>query len=195
MRCPYCRTPLTELAAECPGCQLDLKRAATLLGPVPRLEPCITDHCEALDRGEIKELIKRIQALQLRFPQVRIQVLFHHFPADHPFALYIFWIFNLGHISRDEEKAGNNRSILLAVDPIASKSAATIGYGLEPFLAEDALDHLLDEAAPAWTDQAWAEGVGVFLEGLGTLLEAAAHAASETFLVTNQPGAAGPGEF
>lgn len=195
MRCPYCRTALTELTSECPGCQLNLSRATALLGPVPRIENGVSDHCEAFTPKERKDLLQRVHALQERFPQVRLQVLCHHFPDTQPFPLYVFWIFNMGGISRDPEKAGHNRTILLVLDPLGHKSALTVGYGLEPFLTEAALDQVLELASPAWTDQAWAEGTTAAIDGLGALLDTAAHTAAEAFQLPVSPRTRIAGEF
>ena len=45
------------------------------------------------------------------------------------------------------------------------------GYGLEPFLANAAVDHLLELAGPAWQSGHWADGISRVLDGLDQLLE------------------------
>jgi uncharacterized membrane protein YgcG len=195
MNCPYCQAELSELAAECPGCRLNLNRVYALLGAVPRLEPDLTDHCETLDKRERRKILRQLRALRERFPQLDLQVLCRHFPDEHPFAVYAFWIHNLGGISREQEKAGHNHSVLLILDPVARKSALTVGYGLEPFVSRSELDELLDRAAPAWTDRAWAEGILTVLEGLGSLLETAIRRTGDTFDLDLHPDVARAGDY
>ena len=195
MLCPYCQTVLTETALDCPGCQMNLSRAAALLGPVPRLEKGISDDTRALSDKECSQLHKRIKAIEQRFPQITIQVVCHSFPLEHPFPLYIFWIFNMGGISTASDKAGDNRTVLLALDPVIGKSSLMVGYGLEPFLGEPALNHLLEVAEPAWIDQAWAEGIEKVLEGLEPLLESAIKEIGSSFDLPVSPDEVRGGEF
>jgi hypothetical protein len=174
MRCPYCRTRLTELAVECPSCRLTLDRATALLGPVPRLSHGVADLARVLPPGDAIKIGKAIGRLMWTFPQVSLHVLLHHFPAEHPFDLHVFWLFNCGGFSSEAQRAGDNRTILLALDPGQGRSALTVGYGLEPFLADEALDHLLETAEPAWIAGEWTRGILEVISGLDRLLESAA---------------------
>ena len=174
MRCPYCRTRLTELAVECPACRLTLDRATALLGPVPRLAQGIADLAGVLPGGDATKIAKAISRLMWTFPQITLHVLLHEFPEDHPFDLHVFWLFNCGGYSNESQKAGENRTLLLALDPAKGRSALTVGYGLEPFLGGEALDHLLELAEPAWTAGQWTRGILEVIAGLDRLLESAA---------------------
>lgn len=195
MRCPYCRTRLTELALECPACRLTLDRATALLGPVPRLGQGVADLAGVLPKGDAAKISKAIGRLMWTFPQVSLHVLLHVFPEDHPFDLHVFWLFNCGGFSTEAQKAGENRSILLALDPALGRSALTVGYGLEPFLGDEALDHLLELAEPAWRNGEWTRGILEVIAGLDRLLESAALEVAAGFglsaLATTRP----TGEF
>lgn len=195
MRCPYCQTPLTETAPECPGCRMNLSRTAALLGPVPRLEKGINDKIGTLSSKSRLRLQKRIKAIEQRFPQITIQITCHCFPLDHPFPLYVFWLFNMAGIETATEKAGDNHTIMLTLDPVSGNSSIMVGYGLEPFLGEPALDHLLEVAEPAWIDQSWAEGIAIVLDGLEPLLESAIKEIGSTFDLPTTPGEVQFGEF
>jgi hypothetical protein len=174
MRCPYCRTRLTEHVLECPACRLTLDRATALLGPGPRLGQGVADLAGVLPKGDAAKIGKAIGRLIWTFPQVSLHVLLHIFPEDHPFDLHVFWLFNCGGFSMESQKAGENRTILLALDPALGRSALTVGYGLEPFLGDEALDHLLELAEPAWRNGEWTRGILEVIEGLDRLLESAA---------------------
>jgi hypothetical protein len=174
MRCPYCRTRLTELAVECPACRLTLDRATALLGPIPRLGQGVADLALVLQNADSTKIAKAISRLMWTFPQISLHVLIHIFPEDHPFDLHVFWLFNCGSFSNESQKAGENRTILLALDPAKGRSALTVGYGLEPFLGDEALDHLLELAEPAWIVGDWTRGILEVIAGLDRLLESAA---------------------
>ena len=58
-----------------------------------------------------------------------------------------------------------------AIDPARGESAIMPGYGLEPFLAAEAVDHLLELAGPAWENGRWADGILRVLDGLDQWLE------------------------
>lgn len=190
MRCPYCATLLEEFSPECPGCRLDLRRAARLLGPVPRVTPGVCDHTEAFNSWELKRVRRRREEITRRFPQVRLQVVFRHFSGDHPIALYAFWFLNLGPFSVATEKHGENHWVLLLVDPVSREAAITPGYGLEPFLSEEELDGLLVMAGDAWREKRWFTGTMTLLDGLEALLERAARRSTEAF--DRSPGHAPP---
>ena len=181
MSCPYCRTRLTETAVECPKCVLTLDRASALLGAVPRLGRGVCDTTGVLTRPEVQKLAKAATRLCWRFPQITFDILLHGFPLDHPFDLHVFWIFNSGSFSSESAKGGENRGILLALDPGQGKSALMVGYGLEPFLGDEAMEHLLELSEPAWKAGAWAAGIHEVIAGLDRLLESAATEAAAAF--------------
>jgi hypothetical protein len=159
---------------ECPACRLTLDRATALLGPVPRLGQGVADLAGVLPGGDALKIGKAISRLTWTFPQVSLHVLIHIFPEEHPFDLHVFWLFNSGGFSMESQKAGENRTILLALDPALGRSALMVGYGLEPFLSDEALDHLLELAEPAWQAGEWARGILEVIAGLDRLLESAA---------------------
>ncbi len=188
MRCPYCRHSLKELSPECPGCRLNLQRATAILGPVPRIELTVSDSTDALSKGGHRQIRKRIKALHERFPQVDFQVVIRNFPEDHPFELYVFWLFNQGALHSDHHKAGDNHGVLLVIDPVTGRSSLMVGYGLEPFIAESSLDEVLAMAAAAWIDREWAEGVMLAIDALEARLEGALNEIHAAFDMPIHPG-------
>jgi len=141
----------------------------------------ICDHHRLLDSTGHTRLLKRMDQFERRFPQVRLQILCRSFPTEHPYELYLFWIFNLGRISSDVEKGGNNRVILLTVDPQSSRSGILPGYGLEPFLELSELDDVLASADEAWAKGSWEEGFTSLIDGLDHLLEGSIRRLAEAF--------------
>lgn len=171
IRCPYCQTPLRPNVAECPACMLTFPRTSALVGALPRLSPIVADTIGCLRGGDSTKLNRRIQKLQQRFPQLTVQVVMHRFPAEHPFTMHAFWLFNAGAFAGEFKRGKDNRALLIAVDPYRQESAIVPGYGLEPLLQQEALDHLLEMSGPAFGDGKWLIGFEVLLDGLELLLE------------------------
>lgn len=162
------------MSPECPSCRLTFDRATALLGPMPRLSSGISDPARVLPVADEKKITKAIQRLTWTFPQVTLNVLMYVFPKEHPFDLHVFWIFNAGGLSPDSQKGGDNRSILLAIDPEQKKSALMVGYGLEPYLSDEAMDRLLELSETEWKNGEWTRGILDLIAGLDRLLESAA---------------------
>ncbi len=174
MRCPYCQASLNPLTSECPACRLNFPRTVALLGVTPRMNPGISDNSGALTPADLTKLRRKIANIQLRFPQVALQIVLRSMPTDHPFSLYAFWLFNAGAFAGEGRRGKNNHAILLLIDPARKESAIMPGYGLEELLSPEALGHLLDLASPVWDANLWAEGIERVLDGLDKLLASVA---------------------
>jgi uncharacterized membrane protein YgcG len=151
---------------------LTFPRTSALVGVLPRLNPVVADTVGCLKGGESTKLNRRIQGLQRRFPQLTVQVVMHRFPAEHPFTMHAFWLFNAGALAGEFQRGKDNRALLVVVDPYRQESAIVPGYALEPLLDQEALDHLLEMSAPAFREGKWMIGFEVLLDGLELLLEA-----------------------
>lgn len=174
MRCPYCQNPVRIDEQECPACRLTYPRTAALVGAVPRLTQGVADTTRTLGMADQSRLRRRIEQIHRRFPQLSLQVVMHGFPAEHPFPMHVFWLFNAAAFAGEANRGGDNHALLLAIDPQRCESALMPGYGLEPFLGHEALDHLLELAGPAWLRGNWADGILRVLDGVSQLLESVA---------------------
>ena len=167
MRCPYCQNPLpTSDAPECPACRLTFPRTTALVGAAPRLSPIVADTTQTMGQADQARLKRRIQDLRQRFPQLAVQLVMHQFPQEHPFSMHVFWLFNIGAFASESRKGNDNHGILIVVDPLRGESAIIPGYGLEPYLKEEAMEQLLESGRPLWEKGQWTEG---FLKVLGSL--------------------------
>ena len=195
MRCPYCRNQLAEDSPECPSCHLTLGRVRRLLGPAPLLKPGICDTTRLL--GGIGE--RRVRAtlgrLHRCYPQVSVHILLREFSTAQPLELQTFWLFNTANLVSQNERGPLNRSVMLAIDPPNQRAAVMIGYGLEPFLGDEALDRLLETAEPAWRSGKFAEGILTVLGGLGELLAGVIDSLPEALGIAEQESARTPAEF
>jgi uncharacterized membrane protein YgcG len=135
------------------------------------LTPGIADTTQSLTQAEQKKLLKEIARIQRRFPQLVLQLVVHEFSTDYPFSMHAFWLFNGGNFAGDSRRGKDNHALLLALDPVRGEAAIVPGYGLEPFMRPETLDHVLRLGDTAWQDAKWADGIYQVLDGLDSLLE------------------------
>lgn len=150
------------------------------MGALPRLAQGVADNCHCLRPAEALRLMRRIDAIGSRFPQLVLQVVIHRFPAEHPLSLHVFWLFNAAQFAGTNRRGSDNHALLLAIDPGRREAALMPGYGLEPLLSEEALDHLLELAGPCWEQNRWADGILRVLDSIDAWLETLAQPASVT---------------
>lgn len=150
---------------------LTFPRTCALVGAVPRLSPIVADTTGFLGGGIAGKASKAIQRLQRRFPQLTIQLVMHGFPVEHPFPMHAFWLFNAGAFAGEGKRGKDNHALLVVIDPYRKESAIVPGYGLEPLLKQEALNHLLEMSVPAFQSSKWLLGIEVLLEGLEQLLD------------------------
>jgi uncharacterized membrane protein YgcG len=187
MRCPFCQLALHPSAAECPSCRLTFPRTSALLGAVPRLTPMLADTTRSLTSADHAKVKRRIETMRRRFPELTMQVVMHEFSSEHPFSMHVFWLFNAAAFDAGGSRGKDNHALLLVIDPARGESAIMPGYGLEPFLNHEALDHLLELATPSWAEERWADGILRVLDGLDQWLE--------TIATPHDESAAAAGEY
>jgi len=146
--CPYCNSQLAESSQSCPNCQMDSKKVSNLLGPPPFLDAAVTDFTGNLTVSQQKRIRRAIFHYNDRLPQCQFACVLRTFPENIPLRTSLFWVFNSGAISNAESKSGENRDILLAIDPTNNKAGIIIGYGLEPFISQQEIDHILKNSQP-----------------------------------------------
>lgn len=171
MHCPYCQTGIQINAAECPACRLTFPRTGKLLGALPRLNQMVADTTRLLGVASATRLMKSVVKLQKKYPQLALQLVMHEFSEEHPFTTHAFWLFNAGAFAGEGKRGKDNHAMMVVVDPRRRVSAIIPGYGLEPWLSQEALDHLLEMAGPSFQADKWEAGFTLVLEGLDHLLE------------------------
>jgi uncharacterized membrane protein YgcG len=105
----------------------------------PLLTPPVADLAGVLSPADHRSIRAAIAALHAEFPQVSICAMFVNIPPGVPAAVYTFWLFNRAQLFSAVEKGGDNLGVLLLIDPSSLKAVVMPGYGLEPFVSEDAL--------------------------------------------------------
>ena len=174
--CPFCQTSLAETAPSCPRCNLDLQHTRALLGPVPLLSSSgLTDLTNSINPADEKAIKRASASFHRRFPQCRILIVIKEFAPQFPLGVHLFWLFNTAGLSGEDRKHGRNRDILLGLDPSATLAGLIVGYGLEPFLPQTALEHTLDCASPHLKSGKFAEGLITIIKQLAELMEGTCH--------------------
>ena len=170
MQCPYCQTPLTETSEECSYCSLSLQSANSLLGPVPRLTTGLNDILSVLEKKAQSKTTKSLTKLSQRFPQVRMHIIINNFDPNYPLSTHLFWLFNQGALCTSDRKGGKNHSILLGLDTTQGRGGLIVGYGLEPFLPQKALDHVLEKAQPLLSEGNHSEAILAIIDDIAELM-------------------------
>ena len=186
MQCPYCRAPLTETSKECPSCQISLHSANALLGPVPGFGKGLTDELHVIEKGSDKKIRRALETLTKRFPQVDMHVLVKKFDRQYPIGTHLFWLFNQGDFCPSDRKGGKNHSILLGLDPKQGKIGLIVGYGLEPFLPQKALDHTLEKAQPCLGNADYTQAILTVITALDQLMEGICDSLVDTLGIDRQ---------
>lgn len=166
MRCPACQFAALEGDAACRQCGFSLDMADQAFGIPPVLEHPVTDLAGELSGSERARIEKIVHAIERRFPQVTLAIAIAAAPAGVPPAAWAFWLFNRGSLFSPVERGGDNHGVLLAINTADNSATLTLGYGLEPFIAETALRQCLQEAAAELAKARYAVAVQSCMAGL-----------------------------
>ncbi len=158
------------------------------MGPIPRLSyRGITDFASCLRDAEQRRLERAVSVFQERFPQSRLGFVLKAFRSDFPLGTHLFWLFNSSGFARENLKLGRNRDILVGIDTRHRLAGLTVGYGLEPFLGREALDHVLRMAVPEFQEGRYAAGIQTIIKGLSLLMEAVCRELSDLLDLDSLP--------
>ena len=75
---------------------------------------------------------------------------------------------------------------MLAIDPVQKRVGFVFGYGLEPFVRQDAVEQLLALTEPVLKEKRWMDAIMSLIDGLDLILETAAVTISDAFGVTTE---------
>lgn len=150
---------------------MDLEKLANALGPVPVVFGGISDGSQIFNRTDTKKIKKLVDRYQRTFPQSRLHVVSRIFDQKVELPVIIFWVFNRAGLSQESAKQGNNRDIVILIEPNRRQAAMMVGYGLEPFLPQQALDRIIEQAQPYFSSEDYCEGLTIAVERLTELLK------------------------
>lgn len=189
MHCPSCQQPLDERAPACPFCGFNLDAALREFGPTPALEHPLTDLASALGPLARRRVRAALLGMSVPFPQIVFAAVLAREEPQTALGARAFWLFNSGGLSAPREAGGLCRLVLLVLDVANQRAACMVGYGLEPFLAQEILDRIAGAALPGLQDRDPAAAVLAALESARFELAAVSRAIPLAF---GLPGAKSP---
>ena len=141
------------------------------MGPVPGLTPGLNDTLCVLNKKSRHQITKALSRLNHRFPQVSMHIITRDFNPKYSISTHLFWLFNQDIFSASNHPGGKNHSILLGLDTSQQQAGIIVGYGLEPFLAQKSLDHVLEKAQASLSQSAYGEAVLTIIDQIYKLME------------------------
>ena len=149
---------------------MDLNRLAKALGPVPVMFGGISDGCQIFNKPDTKKLAKIIRSYQETFPQSRLHVVTRTFEQKVDISVILFWVFNRAGLSEESAKQGQNRDVVILIEPHREQVAMIVGYGFEPILPQQALDQIIEQSQPFFTSNNHLDGLKTIIQSLTKLL-------------------------
>lgn len=119
-------------------------------GVVPWHRAGVTDTAGLISDRQLTRLERWREYFQDRFPKANLSVFMRRQLPEVELRAYSFWLFNRGSFAGSVAQLGQNNLVLLTIDPGAGQAALTVGYGLEPYLSEEALQSVLEKASGAF---------------------------------------------
>jgi uncharacterized membrane protein YgcG len=171
--CPGCHRVLEGPAEQCRVCGYN---AWTCVDHFPYSPPPLERYVDVenrLSNEDRARLDRSINALERDLPQVRVHVCLVKLLPGTDVRECGFWLLNAS-IPRDEEDAQHRPwSVLLLMDLTAATASATVGYGLDRFVEDEALRAALAAAKQDWHDGRLAAGIHLFIQELHRALKSA----------------------
>lgn len=141
--CPSCGHEVAEDHRACGGCGYGFEFATQLLPyEAPPLRKFI-DYDGHLTRDDIKRGQRALEKLRAQFPQVTLCTCLAKVPSEVSLAEFGFWLFNQSVPDSPRLTERRLHSILLCIDPDRCEASLTVGYGLDPFIADESLAECL----------------------------------------------------
>ncbi len=170
MRCPYCKTPISENTPACPRCALNVETASTAFGAPPNLQRGVNDATLALSESQRRRIQASLTEFHDHFPQIHLSLVTVELTEETGLAAYAFWLFNRSGLCPPSERGGSNHDILLTLDTQCHRAHLTFGYGLEPFVGESIAREVLPKAQDLIRSGSWAAGIITLVDALKTAL-------------------------
>jgi hypothetical protein len=171
--CPGCHRVLEGPTEQCQVCGYN---AWTCVDHFPYSPPPLERYVDVenrLSNEDRARLDRAINALESDLPQVRIHVCLVKLLPGTDVRECGFWLLNAS-IPRDEEDAQHRPwSVLLLMDLTAGSASATVGYGLDRFMEDEALLAALAAAKDEWHEGRPAAGIHLFIQEIRRALKSA----------------------
>lgn len=182
LTCPHCRKPIQEDSEVCPhpDCQFSLAGIHSILSPLPYLNKGLTDTLGLLEEKKKNEIHKAVASFGDNHAPCNLHITIKEFDPNFNLSVQLFWLFNKAGFSSIEARVAANQDILVGLDPNRGRIGMMVGYGLEPFVSEKAMNNLLAQAQPLLESNQFEEALLQITKNLPILLKACAQSANTT---------------
>ena len=141
--CPSCYGQIAEGDRACAECGYGFEFAARLLPyDAPSLRKFI-DYEGHLSREDIKRAQSGMEKLRKAFPQITLCTCVATVPDELTPSEFGFWLFNQSIPDGPRMEDRRLHSILLCIDTTNEEASLTVGYGIDPFIDDVALESCL----------------------------------------------------
>jgi hypothetical protein len=149
---------------ECPRCRFT---ATLCLNKYPFLAPRLERLIDPEERFQSRDrrlLNRAADRFERHFPQTRVHVCATRLPQHADCREFGYWLFNISPPESSEDELRRYFSILIIVDRAHRSISATLGYGLDPFVDDGVLKHLLSQSLEDFQQGDYAQGIVHFLK-------------------------------
>ena len=172
LTCPHCQTPVREDSPICPApdCKFSLEGVQPLMGAVPLLNVGLTDLSYTLsDRGK-RTLKVAIERFERELMPSNINVVINKFDPRYNLSIQLFWLFNSAGLAPPENRLTNNKDVMIGLDPELGRIGLIVGYGLEPYVSQEAITSVLKNTTPLLSEGEYSEALVQLIEHTKILL-------------------------
>jgi hypothetical protein len=182
MNCPSCESPLQAGAAACATCGASLDTYRLRFGAIPRFGAYVTDTTgQELIYKEFMAIERMLKSFERRFPQSRFSFFMAKLSPSTKPREYAFWLMNECRFVPPECRLGANLSLLLLMDIGSMRGCLMTGYGLEAYLSEEDLSHILQAGKTHFARRHYVPAVRKCVAATSHILERRARNPMESF--------------
>ncbi len=131
---------------------------------MPTLKGELSDMVGILSPRQAGKIRTEIKRFAREFPQLQFHAFLTSVSSDHPISTYAFWLFNGSGMCSHLQKGGLNFHTLLVIDVEHGRSNLSVGYGIEPFVADDDLRRALEAGQEALQAKDYGQAVVAIIE-------------------------------
>ncbi|BCU78448.1 hypothetical protein [Luteolibacter sp. LG18] len=148
--CPACLVHLPVQSAFCPSCRFTGEDSMRMFPHgLPPLQPML-DAANLWTPADQAAIARRVRKTTHRFPQIRWSLCSVDAAAIDNLRVFGFWMLNASPLAEGETAEQRAWTALLVFNGATGKAALVPGYGVEPWLGDDAWERILLEMAVAW---------------------------------------------
>ncbi|MFN0126620.1 MAG: TPM domain-containing protein [Verrucomicrobiales bacterium] len=157
----------------CPGCGLSLAQLDEVYGASEVALERVNDSDGRLEADERSRLVAQLAAYESMFPQSFIVVHLGWFGSRTALRQFGFWLLNRGALVEGDAMRLNENGVVLMIDAEARLAGLTVGYQIEPWLPEAALEESLARGRTEFRDDRLGDGAVKVVTHLAAALRAA----------------------